>query len=126
MKQTVALNTPGKPDGYFALDVDGQRAIERSDIYYRGMPPPTKKVTKPATQKPEQGGGLLGPILGGILPKEVIERRNLRIVPGNQAVMTSEDSAGQSTENADDENPMFRAGQAGSSEPVGFIGLFFR
>ncbi|KAF9494129.1 polysaccharide lyase family 14 protein [Pleurotus eryngii] len=42
LKQTVALNRPGKPDGYFALDVDGKRVIERSDIYYRGMPAPTK------------------------------------------------------------------------------------
>lgn len=126
LKQTVTLNRPGKPDGYFALDVDGKRVIERSDIYYRGMPAPTKTVKKPVIKKPEQGGGLLGPILGGILPKRAIERRSLRIVPGNQAVMTTDDSMEVSTESADDEGPMLLAGQADSSEPVGFIGLFFR
>ncbi|KAF7441236.1 hypothetical protein PC9H_001585 [Pleurotus ostreatus] len=125
LKQTVTLNRPGKPDGYFALDVDGKRVIERSDIYYRGMPAPTKTIKKPVVKKPEQGGGLLGPILGGILPKRAIERRSLRIVPGNQAVMTSDDSMEVSTENVDDEGPMLLAGQADSSEPVGFIGLFF-
>ncbi|KAF4578354.1 hypothetical protein EYR36_000161 [Pleurotus pulmonarius] len=125
LKQTVTLNTPGEPDGYFALDVDGRRVIERSDIYYRGMPAPAKTVKNPATKKPEQGGGLLGPILGGILPKQAIERRGLRIVPGNQAVMGIEDFMEVSTENDDDEGPTLLAGQAGSTEPVGFIGLFF-
>ncbi|KAI0373200.1 hypothetical protein BV20DRAFT_797237 [Pilatotrama ljubarskyi] len=38
VKQTVTLNTPGKQDGGFALDVDGVRVIERGDVYYRGAP----------------------------------------------------------------------------------------
>ncbi|KAI0781497.1 hypothetical protein BD413DRAFT_600822 [Trametes elegans] len=38
VKQTVTLNTPGKPDGGFALDVDGKRVIDRCDVYYRGVP----------------------------------------------------------------------------------------
>ena len=38
MRQTVALNTPGVPDGGFALDVDGRRVIERADVDYRGVP----------------------------------------------------------------------------------------
>ncbi|KAI0689030.1 hypothetical protein C8T65DRAFT_520831, partial [Cerioporus squamosus] len=35
IRQTVVLNTPGKQDGGFALDVNGKRVIERSDIFYR-------------------------------------------------------------------------------------------
>ncbi|TFK87691.1 polysaccharide lyase family 14 protein [Polyporus arcularius HHB13444] len=35
IRQTVVLNTPGKQDGGFALDVNGKRVIERSDILYR-------------------------------------------------------------------------------------------
>ncbi|CDO71869.1 hypothetical protein BN946_scf184940.g16 [Trametes cinnabarina] len=38
VRQTVTLNTPGMQDGAFALDVDGVRVIERSDVYYRGAP----------------------------------------------------------------------------------------
>ncbi|KAI9059761.1 polysaccharide lyase family 14 protein [Trametes sanguinea] len=38
VRQTVALNTPGQQDGAFALDVNGVRVIERSDVYYRGAP----------------------------------------------------------------------------------------
>ncbi|TRM56979.1 polysaccharide lyase family 14 protein [Schizophyllum amplum] len=37
VSQTVRLNTPGKADGGFALDVDGIRVVERSDVYYRGL-----------------------------------------------------------------------------------------
>ncbi|KAG5219874.1 polysaccharide lyase family protein [Salix suchowensis] len=114
-----------KPDGYFALDVDGKRVIGGA-TYTIGHAGATKTVKKPVIEKPEQGGGLLGPILGGILPKPATERRYLRIVPGNQAVMTSDDPMEVSTENADDEGPMLLAGQADSNEPVGFIGLFFR
>uniref|UniRef100_D8PU71 Polysaccharide lyase family 14 protein n=1 Tax=Schizophyllum commune (strain H4-8 / FGSC 9210) TaxID=578458 RepID=D8PU71_SCHCM len=36
VSQTVALNTPGKADGGFALDVNGVRVVQRSDVYYRG------------------------------------------------------------------------------------------
>jgi hypothetical protein len=33
--QTVFLNTPGKQDGIFTLDVNGRRAISRNDVFYR-------------------------------------------------------------------------------------------
>ncbi|KAJ3759616.1 hypothetical protein EV360DRAFT_94053 [Lentinula raphanica] len=38
VRQTVTLNTPGQQDGCFTLDVNGQRVIDRNDIYYRGTP----------------------------------------------------------------------------------------
>ncbi|KAH9890544.1 hypothetical protein C8Q73DRAFT_704682 [Cubamyces lactineus] len=40
VRQTVTLNTPGKQDGGFALDVNGVRVVERGDVYYRGAPSP--------------------------------------------------------------------------------------
>ncbi|KAF8061746.1 hypothetical protein FPV67DRAFT_1563991 [Lyophyllum atratum] len=36
--QTVTLNTPGLQDGSFTLDVNGERVLERNDVYYRGAP----------------------------------------------------------------------------------------
>lgn len=62
VRQTVVLNTPGKQDGGFSLDVNGKRVIDRSDVFYRDLPtPPTKP--KP-TPKPS---GILGPLLGSPL-----------------------------------------------------------
>ena len=62
VRQTVVLNTPGKQDGGFSLDVNGKRVIDRSDVFYRDVPaPPTKP--KP-TSRPS---GILGPLLGSPL-----------------------------------------------------------
>ncbi|KAF8602720.1 hypothetical protein BDV93DRAFT_557196 [Ceratobasidium sp. AG-I] len=35
VSQTVVLNSPGKQDGYFTLDVNGERKIELKGVYYR-------------------------------------------------------------------------------------------
>jgi hypothetical protein len=35
VSQTVVLNTPGKQDGYFTLDVNGERVMDLSGLYYR-------------------------------------------------------------------------------------------
>ncbi|KAK0210171.1 hypothetical protein DFS33DRAFT_1370720 [Desarmillaria ectypa] len=35
VSQTVVLNTPGKTDGCFTLDVNGIRVVDRSDVFYR-------------------------------------------------------------------------------------------
>ncbi|KAI0682381.1 hypothetical protein BC835DRAFT_1554429 [Cytidiella melzeri] len=35
VKQTVILNTPGGQDGGFVLEVDGQEAMRRADVFYR-------------------------------------------------------------------------------------------
>ncbi|KAI0315643.1 hypothetical protein OF83DRAFT_1029092, partial [Amylostereum chailletii] len=35
LRQTVALNTPGKQDGGFRLEVDDKPVIDRWDVYYR-------------------------------------------------------------------------------------------
>lgn len=34
----MVLNTPGKQDGYFTLDVDGERIMDLSGLYYRQNP----------------------------------------------------------------------------------------
>ena len=90
IQQTVVLNTPGVQDGCFTLDVNGRRVIDRDDILYRdnladtdngsdqdapSSPSPGKghTSTKPVKPTPTTGsttkddGGLLGPILGGLL-----------------------------------------------------------
>ncbi|CAE6508847.1 unnamed protein product [Rhizoctonia solani] len=35
VSQTVVLNTPGKQDGYFTLNVNGERIMDLSGLYYR-------------------------------------------------------------------------------------------
>ncbi|KAK0186005.1 hypothetical protein F5146DRAFT_936704 [Armillaria mellea] len=37
ISQTVVLNTPGRTDGCFTLDVNGIRVIDRSDVFYRDV-----------------------------------------------------------------------------------------
>ncbi|KAJ7084832.1 hypothetical protein B0H15DRAFT_783570 [Mycena belliarum] len=37
--QTVRLNTPGRQDGGFVLEVDGRVVIRREDVFYRDGPP---------------------------------------------------------------------------------------
>lgn len=37
MVQTVVLNTPGKQDGAFALDVNGKRVIDKHGVFYRDV-----------------------------------------------------------------------------------------
>ncbi|KAI0823915.1 hypothetical protein BC628DRAFT_1420647 [Trametes gibbosa] len=50
VRQTVTLNTPGKQDGGFALDVNGQRVIERCDVYYRGEPKAAAAAADPDSE----------------------------------------------------------------------------
>ncbi|KAG7086403.1 hypothetical protein E1B28_002358 [Marasmius oreades] len=37
VSQTATLNTPGQQDGCFTLDVNGERVIDRKDIFYRDI-----------------------------------------------------------------------------------------
>jgi hypothetical protein len=82
------LNTPGRQDGGFALNVNGVKVIDRNDVFYRGnlgasgsekgrKPTKTrtthaltkatsKKHTK-STSTSSDDEGLLKPILSGIL-----------------------------------------------------------
>ena len=86
VQQCVTLNTPSKHDGSFSLDVNGERVINRHDVFYRSVPPPVRSdsdaesgrrefvglkpgygVGTPHGEKGTGGGGLLGPLLGGLL-----------------------------------------------------------
>lgn len=66
-RQTVTLNTPGKTDGRFQLEVDGTTVINRTDIFYRDTIR-SSSTTSP-TVSPTDGGGLLSPLLGGVLDR---------------------------------------------------------
>ncbi|EJD06234.1 polysaccharide lyase family 14 protein, partial [Fomitiporia mediterranea MF3/22] len=39
VRQTVTLNTPGKQDGTFLLEVNGKTVMDRHDVYYRDEAP---------------------------------------------------------------------------------------
>ncbi|KAG6861776.1 hypothetical protein C0995_012280 [Termitomyces sp. Mi166 len=66
--QTVTLNTPGKQDGCFTLDVNGERVIERYDVFYRDV-----QSQRGHTPGGDQGGGL-GGLLGTLL-SDLFRRR---------------------------------------------------
>jgi hypothetical protein len=94
VKQTVTLNTPGKQDGGFVLEVNGKQAINRTDVFYRDIPP---KPTPPASTGPVEPtaqpdskppGGLLGPLLGGLLRR--IWQEVLLPVPFDDPLMTGD------------------------------------
>ena len=47
--QTVVLNTPGKQDGAFSLDVNGKRVIEKHGVFYRDVLWPSSRTGKGKT-----------------------------------------------------------------------------
>lgn len=60
VRQTVALNTPGKQDGGFALEVNGQEVLRRDDVFYRDVPsaiPPPEENNPEEDPAPEDDGG---------------------------------------------------------------------
>lgn len=84
VRQTIVLNTPGEQDGGFRLEVNGQLIMDRTDVFYRDVPPPTPTTTDDGSStdgtaptstgssgdgSDSDDGGLLSPILGtgGIL-----------------------------------------------------------
>lgn len=55
VRQTVFLNTPGKPDGSFTLDVNGARILNVDNIYYRNSHPisvTSIPIAGPVAQQP--------------------------------------------------------------------------
>lgn len=76
----MQLNTPGKQDGGFWLYVDGRLVIQRSDVFYRDVPPagtsakPTASASPTTTSTSDNGGGgILDPLLGGIFRRTVVQ-----------------------------------------------------
>ncbi|KAH8114215.1 hypothetical protein DFH11DRAFT_1596584 [Phellopilus nigrolimitatus] len=71
VRQTVSLNTPGKQDGGFRLEVDGRLIMDRKDVFYRDVPSTTTTSPSPTstdTDGDADDGGLLSPLIGGVLP----------------------------------------------------------
>jgi hypothetical protein len=144
-------------DGCFTLDVNGRRVIDRDDILYRDKladngsdqdaPSPGKGHTsiKPVKPIPTSGstkdGGLLGPILGGLLqglglldlhfgvnipyPTPTMSQSNFQpfitILPQH----TFNNPQPVPTATAASVNTVFSS-QSLSKEQVGFVGIFFR
>ena len=99
--QTVYLNTPGQQDSQFTLDVNGERVMERKDVFYRDVP--------------LDGNGGEDPMLSGLL--------EVRDVLGD-AVHTGQQTASLGPTKTD--TPVLPLQQALEVEPIGFIGIFFR
>ncbi|KAL5528888.1 hypothetical protein ACEPAG_4862 [Sanghuangporus baumii] len=71
VRQTVVLNTPGKQNGGFRLEVNGKDIMNRHDVFYRDVPSRTSTSSSPtqtdAGDNEADDGGLLSPLLGGVL-----------------------------------------------------------
>ena len=112
----MTLNTPGYQDGGFRLKVNGKVVLDLTDVFYRdGQGPP-----------PDDGGGLLGPILGDLLGELVLEDDGSQV----RASEARKGSSGVDTRKV--ETPSKRAVERHADiayedgEPIGFKGIFFR
>ena len=112
----MTLNTPGYQEGGFRLKVNGKVVLDLTDVFYRdGQGPP-----------PDDGGGLLGPILGDLLGELVLEDDGSQV----RASEARKGSSGVDTRKV--ETPSKRAVERHADiahedgEPIGFKGIFFR
>ncbi|KAK0474751.1 hypothetical protein IW261DRAFT_1496877 [Armillaria novae-zelandiae] len=115
VSQTVVLNTPGRTDGCFTLDVNGIRVIDRSDVFYRdvvGQP----KMSSVGDSHRDGGGGLLG----GILDRHNEEKQWL------VSVNESPDDLVSISSTVDSPFLVTQQDSAGTTSVAGFIGIFFR
>ena len=140
------LNTPGKQDGSFTLNVNGRRVIERHDVFYRDVASsqsknkqkkkPKKKKKKKPQKKPQSDpdgdlGDLLDPLLDGLFGRDPVWDRDWNGWDGAGFVLDDVDHLvkgiwdGEHKTEAQDEPDSERAGDNGV-KPVGFLGLFFR
>jgi len=133
VQQSVVLNSPGKQDGSFSLDVNGRRVIERHDVFYRDVAasqPKNKKKKKKKKKKPESDhegglGDLLDPLLDGLF--------------GRNLVWDGWDGAGFVFDDVDLAKGIWDIEEEVKADvkdepdsghngviPIGFLGLFFR
>ena len=116
----MTLNTPGYQDGGFCLKVNGKVVLDLADVFYRNV----------QGQSPDDGGGLLGPILGDLLGEVVLED------DGSQArtvaARKGPSGAGMRKLEADSKKSVERRAERCAEiahedgEPIGFKGIFFR
>lgn len=146
VQQCVTLNTPGEHDGSFTLDVNGERVIDRDDIFYRSSPPASDSDSDSGKQefvyglsageKPE--GGLLGPLLRMLRRRSGFGYRRDSVVVAHQDLqgqkewavelpMTTSSELTRPTQAApNSESPIVQEAVTEEGDrPIGFIGLFF-
>ena len=116
----MTLNTPGYQDGGFRLKVNGKVVLDLTDVFYRDVQGPP----------PDDGGGLLGPILGDLLGEVVLEDDGspartsaARKGPSGAGTRKVEADSKKSVERRAERHPEI-AYEDG--EPIGFKGIFFR
>jgi hypothetical protein len=144
-------------DGIFTLDVNGRRVIDRDDIMYRDIladngsdqdsPSPSPgKGHRPIKSTPTSGsakdGGLLGPILGGLLqglgllidlqfgvsipyPTPTTTQSNFQPITTISPSHTFNNSQPVPTATVASVNTVLSS-RALSKEQVSFVGIFFR
>ena len=109
--QTVYLNTPGQQDGQFTLDVNGERVMERSDVFYRDVPLGGDPLT---TGDDDEGEEYLVPVL------EVRDEATLVL---GDAVHRGQQTASLGPTKTATPVPLQQALEV---KTIGFIGIFFR
>ena len=122
------LNSPGVQDGWFLLEVDGNVVIDRADVFYRDRPWEPDSNPTPACDSNsdlDDGGGLLGSLLGGLFSAGFISSSpcdtagaNARTDPlvQEEALEDDDDTCIDDCSDAPQE----------TDDPVGFQGVFFR
>jgi hypothetical protein len=135
-------HSPGVPDGCFLLEVDGKVVIDRTDVFYRDVPPPRDLNFTPAGAIPAQldcDGGLSASLLGGlsgsglVLEKDGVQMLSvaqadfssisISPVPCDPGTVAGQGSAESGGHIYADHGP--RSVQE-KDEPIGFKGVFFR
>lgn len=114
VSQTVVLNTPGRTDGCFTLDVNGIRVIDRSDVFYRDVAGQSKTSSIGDSHR-DGGGGLLG----GILDRHSEEKQ------WQVSVNDGPDDLVSASSTVDSPFLVTQQDSAGTASVAGFIGIFF-
>ena len=112
---SVTQTTPGQQDGQFTLDVNGERVIERSDVFYRDVPLGGDPLT---TGDGDEGEEYLDPML--------TVRDKVSLVLDDAVHAGQHGWSLKDTPQTASLGPTKIGQQALEVEPVSFTGIFFR
>ncbi|VDB84555.1 unnamed protein product [Peniophora sp. CBMAI 1063] len=132
--QTVVLNTPGRQDGEFRLDVNGAPVINRRDVYYRSAGGDAGDDDDADDDEDDDKG-----LIGGLLPSlgKLLGRASSvlpfafgpqsMMMPSVMAQSDASEEAGtyQSRPKAKAKVKAADADADADAEPIGFTGMFF-